>query len=151
MGDEDNRPFWQTKKLEEMDASEWESLCDGCGRCCLQKVHYVDTQEIYFTKVACRLLDCRTGRCRDYPNRKKEVPDCIQLEPKQVANYRFLPRTCAYRLLAEGKPLYLWHPLISGVPLNQAGNGVSVSGFAINEADDIDPENYLIEPPVPAE
>ena len=145
------KPYWQTKKLTEMTMSEWEALCDGCGRCCLNKVHYVDTKEIYFTRLACRLLDCKTGQCKDYANRKRFVPNCIELNPKKIKDYAFLPKTCAYRLLDEGQPLYSWHPLISGVPLYQLDVGVSVTGFALNESPELDPEDFLIEPPIDAE
>ena len=116
-------PFWRRKRLDQMTRAEWESLCDGCGRCCLNKLEEEDTGEIFFTDVVCRLFDAGTCRCSDYKNRQKKVPDCVKLTPEEVANYNWLPPTCAYRLLAEGKDLMWWHPLVSGDPdtVHQAG------------------------------
>jgi uncharacterized cysteine cluster protein YcgN (CxxCxxCC family) len=99
-----------------MSRAEWESLCDGCGKCCLHKLEDIDTGAIAFTKVACRMLDCSTGRCRDYANRKQHVPDCVRLTPTRVKKIDWLPKSCAYRLIDEGKDLYWWHPLVSGDP-----------------------------------
>src|SRR3954469_22029567 len=115
--------FWKTKSLEEMSDAEWESLCDGCGRCCLNKLEDIDTGEIAWTDVACRLLEGESCRCRNYPKRQKLVPDCVQLTPESVRNLSWLPPTCAYRLVAEGRELYWWHPLLSGDPstVHQAG------------------------------
>ncbi len=107
-------PFWKVKKLEEMSISEWESLCDGCGRCCLHKVEDDDTGDIYATSVACRLLDAETCRCRDYVHRKSIVPDCISLDIATIKTARWLPESCAYRLIYEGQDLQWWHPLVSG-------------------------------------
>ncbi|WP_034989151.1 YcgN family cysteine cluster protein [Bartonella senegalensis] len=107
-------PFWKVKKLEEISFSEWESLCDGCGRCCLNKVEDDDTGDIYATSVACRLLDGETCRCRDYAHRKLIVPDCISLNLETIKTACWLPESCAYRLIYEGKDLYWWHPLVSG-------------------------------------
>jgi len=129
----DQRPFWETKTLEEMTTAEWESLCDGCGRCCLHKLRHEDTNALSHTNVACRLLDVTTARCSDYANRKRRVPDCISLTPEEVRSVDWLPPTCAYRLVAEGKTLYSWHPLISGDPASVAKAGVSVAGRAISE------------------
>ncbi|MGE3147597.1 MAG: YcgN family cysteine cluster protein [Pseudorhodoplanes sp.] len=130
------QPFWQRKKLEEMTAAEWESLCDGCGRCCLNKLEEEETGHIYFTDVGCRLLDGESCRCSDYKNRNREVPDCVRLTPAKVRRLPWLPPTCAYRLLAEGHDLYWWHPLVSGDPDSVHAAGVSVRGrVAASEAD----------------
>ncbi|UNE53700.1 YcgN family cysteine cluster protein [Bartonella machadoae] len=107
-------PFWKVKKLEEFTISEWESLCDGCGRCCLHKVEDEDTGDIYTTSVACRLLDGETCRCRNYVHRKSIVSNCISLDVATVKTARWLPENCAYRLINEGKDLQWWHPLVSG-------------------------------------
>ncbi|WP_375606947.1 MULTISPECIES: YcgN family cysteine cluster protein [unclassified Bartonella] len=107
-------PFWKVKKLEEISISEWESLCDGCGRCCLHKVEDDDTGDLYATSIACRLLDGETCRCRDYAHRKSIVPDCISLDITTVKTACWLPESCAYRLIYEGKDLHWWHPLVSG-------------------------------------
>lgn len=107
-------PFWKAKSLEEMTPAEWESLCDGCGKCCLSKLEDDDTGEIYWTDVGCRLFDVKTCQCSNYANRFKHVKDCVQLNPKNVRTIRWLPTTCAYRLVAEGEDLFDWHHLISG-------------------------------------
>jgi uncharacterized cysteine cluster protein YcgN (CxxCxxCC family) len=108
--------FWETATLEDMTAAQWESLCDGCGKCCMSKLIDDDTDEIHFTTVACQLFDAGTCRCTDYQNRQEKIADCVQLTPQNVRTIPWLPVTCAYRLIAEGKPLYDWHPLISGDP-----------------------------------
>jgi uncharacterized cysteine cluster protein YcgN (CxxCxxCC family) len=133
--DMDDVPFWRRKRLEEMDAAEWESLCDGCARCCLNKLEDIDTGEISWTDVACRLLDGETCRCRDYGNRQGIVSDCVQLDPEAVRTLSWLPPTCAYRLVAEGRDLYWWHPLVSGDPETVHQAGVSVRGRTVSEAD----------------
>ncbi|WP_413154584.1 YcgN family cysteine cluster protein [Bartonella sp. cb54] len=107
-------PFWKVKKLEEVSIAEWESLCDGCGRCCLHKVEDDDTGKIYTTSVACRLLDGETCQCQNYAHRKATVPDCISLDIETIKTARWLPESCAYRLIYEGKDLQWWHPLVSG-------------------------------------
>lgn len=124
--------FWQRKSLEEMNTEEWESLCDGCGQCCLHKLEDEDTSEILYTRVACRFLqdDCS---CPIYYERQKHVPECLNLKPEHVAQFEWLPPTCAYRLIYEGKPLYDWHPLISGDKGSVAQAGYSVAGLAISE------------------
>jgi uncharacterized cysteine cluster protein YcgN (CxxCxxCC family) len=119
-------PFWKTKPLEEMSAAEWESLCDGCARCCLVKLEDEDTGEIAYTDVGCTLLDGQSCRCRDYPNRQAGVADCVRLTPEAVRTLPWLPPTCAYRLLAEGRDLYWWHPLVSGDPESVHAAGISV-------------------------
>ena len=126
-------PFWKTKSLEQMTREEWESLCDGCGKCCLHKLQYEDTGEIYYTEVACRLLDLGSCRCSNYAERQKHVPDCVALRPDKVMELNWLPSTCAYRLLANGKPLAWWHPLVSGDPDSVHAAGQSVRGRAIPE------------------
>jgi uncharacterized protein len=127
------KPFWQRKTLAELDPQEWESLCDGCGRCCLRKLEDEDTGEIAYTDVACRLLDGETCRCRDYPHRQERVADCIALSPRDLAPLAWMPSTCAYRLLDEGKPLPDWHPLVSGTPASVHAAGISVRGRCTSE------------------
>lgn len=126
----DTPPFWKTKTLAQMTDAEWESLCDGCGQCCLHKLEDMDTGDYYVTDLSCHLLDCSTGRCRDYANRKTLVPDCVQLTAKTVTKTRWLPETCAYRLLADGDDLPWWHPLVSGTPDTVREAGISVAGKA---------------------
>lgn len=111
-----DQPFWRRKALADMTRDEWESLCDGCGRCCLIKLEDADTGDIYFTDVTCRLLDQETCRCSAYSRRTTLVPDCVILDPANVHKLSWMPSTCAYRLLAEGKDLPVWHPLVSGDP-----------------------------------
>jgi len=127
------QPFWKTKPLEAMTRAEWESLCDGCGRCCLHKLRDDRSEALAFTEVACRLLDLDTCRCMDYRNRRTKVPDCVQLTPKRIAAIDWLPPSCAYRLVAEGHDLAWWHPLVSGRPETVHEAGVSVRGRAVPE------------------
>ena len=127
------RPFWETKALDEMSGPEWESLCDGCARCCLNKLEDWDTGEIAWTNIACRLLDGQSCRCKDYDNRQATVPDCIGLTPAQVDTITWLPPTCGYRLVQEGKPLHWWHPLVSGDPETVHQAGISARGRAHSE------------------
>jgi hypothetical protein len=127
------QPFWLRKKLEDMTQREWESLCDGCGRCCLNKYEDEDTQEIFYTDVACRLLNTDTCRCSNYNQRQKFVPECIVLTPQAMPQMNCLPPTCAYRLISEGKDLYPWHPLISGKPDSVHAAGISVRGRVVSE------------------
>ncbi len=137
-------PFWRLKTLAEMTRGEWESLCDGCARCCLDKLEDDDTSEISYTKVACRLLDLGTCRCTDYSNRTRFVPDCVVLTPRTVARLTWLPSTCAYRLISEGKDLAWWHPLVSGDPESVHRAGVSVRGRAVPEAVAGDLDDHIV-------
>lgn len=125
--------FWEDKTLAELDAGEWEALCDGCGRCCLLKLEDADSGEIAYTGIACRLLDIRRCRCRDYQHRQRRVPDCQGLNPVNVPVTDWLPDTCAYRLRAAGKPLPDWHPLISGDPDSVHAAGISVRDRVVSE------------------
>ena len=137
-------PFWRRKTLAEMTRGEWESLCDGCAKCCLDKLQDDDTGEISYTEVACRLLDLGTCRCTDYANRKRFVPDCVVLTARTVARLTWLPSTCAYRLISEGKDLAWWHPLVSGDPESVHRAGVSVRGRAVPEAVAGDLEDHIV-------
>lgn len=139
-------PFWQAIPLESMNKAQWESLCDGCGRCCLHKLECEDSGEVFYTDVACRNLNCSEGGCLDYPRRQELVPECLVLKFDDVKNFHWLPSTCAYRLLSEGKPLFDWHPLISKDPESVAQAGVSVRGRVVEErcVDDDDLEEHII-------
>ncbi len=130
-------PFWRTKTLAEMTPPEWESLCDGCGRCCLLKLQDEDSGEIFHTDVACRLLYLETCRCSRYKDRQKLVPDCVKIDSENVHGLNFMPSTCAYRLLSEGKELQWWHPLVSGRRDTVYKAGMSIRYRAISE-DEID-------------
>ena len=132
---ENTAPFWKTKTLRQMNEAEWESLCDGCGRCCLNKLEYEDSGEITFTNIRCFMLDPESCRCADYPNRQAHVPECIRLTIKEVETLTWLPPTCGYRLVKEGRDLYWWHPLLSGDPDTVHAAGISVRGRTVNEKD----------------
>lgn len=127
--------FWQTKTLATLTFEEWEALCDGCGKCCLHKIEEEDSGEVFFTNVACRLLDLDRCQCMDYGHRTKEVPDCLALTPERLSALYWLPESCAYRRVAEGRGLAWWHPLVSGDPDTVRLAGVSVCGRVIPEAD----------------
>ena len=134
-----------------MTAAEWESLCDGCGRCCLVKLEDAETGQIDDTDVACSLFDAESCRCRDYANRQARVPDCVKLTPETAMTLPWMPRTCAYRLLAEGRPLYWWHPLLSGDPESVHRAGISVRGRVVDEREvpDAELEDHVVFWPLP--
>ena len=143
-----DQPFWKRKPLHALDDEEWESLCDGCARCCLLKAEDEDTGEIHYTDVACRLLDLDACRCTNYRSRQRLVHDCVKLTPEKVPTIEWLPATCAYRLVAEGKDLYWWHPLISGDPDTVHSAGVSVRDRVLPEDDVGDPLSHLADWPM---
>lgn len=120
--------FWRTTPLAAMSSEQWESLCDGCGRCCLVKLEDEDTGQVAYTDVACRLFDTQGCRCADYENRSALVSDCVRLTPAALDELTWLPPTCAYRLVADGKDLPFWHPLVSGSPDSVVAAGISVHG-----------------------
>ncbi|WP_457675892.1 YcgN family cysteine cluster protein [Thiolapillus sp.] len=132
--------FWRHKSLREMTRDEWESLCDRCAKCCLHRLEDEDTREIYFTNVHCRLLDTATSSCSDYENRSTRVNDCVTITIDTLDDPYWLPSTCAYRLLAEGKPLPDWHPLVSGDPESvfRSGNGINGRTICEDDADRLD-------------
>jgi uncharacterized cysteine cluster protein YcgN (CxxCxxCC family) len=139
--------YWETVPLKKMSGAEWEALCDGCGKCCLNKIEYEDNGEVAFTRVACRLLDGDSCRCSNYATRHKYVPECVQLTPKKLEQIAYwLPSTCAYRLVHEGEPLPDWHPLISGDPESVHLADASVRGWTVpeTEVDEDDWEQYII-------
>jgi hypothetical protein len=139
--------FWKSKTLAQMTTEEWESLCDNCGQCCLNKLEDEDTGETFVTRVACDLLDLKTCRCSNYQERSSLVPDCINLKHHDFVEYYWLPDSCAYRLLNDGKDLPTWHPLITGDPNSVKLAGFTVGQYAINQADaDDDLEDYIIGP-----
>lgn len=138
--------FWVNKTLDHLSPDQWELLCDGCGRCCLQKLRNPTTGKVYYTSVACHLLDLETCRCSHYDMRHVLVPDCVELHAGNILKLRWLPKSCAYRLIAEGRPLPDWHPLVSGDPQSVHAAGMSVRHRAISEIlvrpDEI--ENYIL-------
>lgn len=125
--------FWQHKTLFDMSDEEWESLCDGCGKCCMHKLSDVEADELWYTNLACKLFDDDSCRCTDYANRQAIVDDCIKIEPGDAQALSWLPATCAYRLLAEGESLPDWHPLISGTPQSVIEAGHSMRGRSVPE------------------
>jgi uncharacterized protein len=140
--------YWETIPLAKMTAPEWEALCDGCGKCCLNKIEYEDTGEVEYTRVACRLLDGATCRCGNYAQRFTYVPECVRLNPKTLAKVAYwLPATCAYKLLHQGRPLPDWHPLVTGDAESVHRAGQSVRGITVSEVavDEDDWDNYLLE------
>ncbi|MDD5579398.1 MAG: YcgN family cysteine cluster protein [Methylobacter sp.] len=137
--------FWKTKKLHEMTTREWESLCDGCGKCCLHKLEDEDTGEIFFTSVVCNLIDLKTCRCTRYSERTRLVPECLDLKQHNFAEFNWLPATCAYRLLSDGEELPIWHPLVSGNAESVQEAGVSISSYAMKESEIDDLEDHIIE------
>lgn len=133
--------FWETKTLDQLSRSQWEALCDGCGRCCLNKFKKPKSGKVYYTWVSCFLLDVETCRCTGYEERHVLAPDCIELTPANVHRLRWLPSTCAYRLVAQKKPLPAWHPLLSGDSQSVHHARISVRGRAISETL-VPPEEY---------
>ncbi len=145
------REFWTRVPMAKMTEAEWEALCDGCGKCCLNKLEDADTGEVALTRVACRLLDDATCRCTQYDIRHQFVPDCIRLTPETIAKHMYwLPRTCAYRLVYEGRDLFDWHPLISGDSQTVHEAGVSVQDQTVSEFETPDDEweDHIIEEPL---
>ena len=136
----DQNAFWKNKPLRQMSPSEWEALCDGCGKCCLIKLIDDLTDDLHYTTVACKLLDCESCQCSDYENRKSLVEDCVILSPRLIEELHWMPSTCAYRLIYEGKDLYWWHPLISGNSNTVHEAGISVRGRVISEREVKDSE-----------
>ncbi|MEM8655951.1 MAG: YcgN family cysteine cluster protein [Pseudomonadota bacterium] len=142
--------FWEKKPIQKLTRKEWEALCDGCGKCCLNKLEDEDTGAVALTRVACRLLDDETCRCAHYETRHQFVPDCIVLKPSNIEEHLYwIPQTCAYRLVYEGKPLFDWHPLISGTAETVHAAGVSMRGQTYSEFDiaDEDWEEHIIDEP----
>ncbi|WP_170478388.1 YcgN family cysteine cluster protein [Ruegeria arenilitoris] len=142
--------FWERKPLQKMSPKEWEALCDGCGKCCLNKLEDEDTGEVALTCVACRLFDDETCRCTQYDIRHQFVPECIVMRPDNIDDHAYwLPQTCAYRLLWEGRPLYDWHPLLSGTPNSVHKAGISVQRRTVSEFETPTEEweDYIIEEP----
>ena len=139
--------FWEAP-LDTLTRREWEALCDGCGKCCLNKLEYEDTGEVAYTRIACRLFDGDTCQCRDYPNRKQHVPECVVLTPKTLPKIAYwMPATCAYKLLFQKKKLPAWHPLLTGDTDSTHKAGQSIRGLTLSEIDipEDDWEDYLIE------
>jgi uncharacterized cysteine cluster protein YcgN (CxxCxxCC family) len=137
--------FWKHKSLTELSPAEWEALCDGCAKCCLHRFEDQETREIQFTNVCCRYLDQATCRCTDYPNRSVNVPDCVSVTPEILKDPYWLPETCSYRLLAEGRDLPEWHPLVSGDPQTVILSGNSVGGRVISELEADNLEYHMID------
>lgn len=138
-----HRPFWETKTLRQMTVPEWESLCDGCGLCCLIRFEDEDSGEIIPTRVSCKLFDADLCRCSNYAERRKYVPDCIKLTPDNIDDLMWMPKSCAYRRLHEGKSLPDWHPLITGDPDSVHKAGISVKGQVINESSLENPDDAI--------
>lgn len=137
--------FWEYKKLSEMSIPEWESLCDNCGKCCLHKLEDEDSGEIFYTSVVCDLLDLDSCRCSRYQERCTLVPDCLDLKQHDFTQFNWLPTTCAYKLLAENKPLPAWHPLVSEDSDSVREAGVTVSSYAMKESEVETLEDHIIE------
>lgn len=143
--------FWEKKPLKDLSPKEWEALCDGCGKCCLNKLEDEETGRVELTCLACRLFDNETGYCAQYDTRHQFVPECIVLSPDNIDQHAYwMPRTCAYRLLWAGRPLYDWHPLISGDPETVHSADVSIRGKTTPEfeVDMEEWEEYIIEEPI---
>jgi uncharacterized cysteine cluster protein YcgN (CxxCxxCC family) len=139
------RPFWESVPMEKMSRAQWESLCDGCGKCCVHKLEDEETGAVLPTNVACRLLDRRSGQCSDYKRRHAFVPECVRLTPAKLDQLDWLPSSCAYRLIRDGHKLYDWHHLISGDRESVHRAGASVRGWTVSEDDVGDLEDHIIE------
>lgn len=139
------KPFWKTKTLEEMTQKEWESLCDGCGKCCLIKLEDAETKELFYTDVACHMLDAKTCQCKDYKNRRTLVDDCLQLEVDDVEEFKWLPKSCSYRRLHEGKDLPKWHYLISGDRNMVHEKKMSVKNRVVSETEVLEVVEHVVE------
>ncbi|MBM4208900.1 MAG: YcgN family cysteine cluster protein [Gammaproteobacteria bacterium] len=137
--------FWLKKSLSEMTDTEWEALCDGCGKCCLNKLEDDETGDIFYTSAACRMLDITSCRCSNYLERTRLVSGCIDVRQLNASEFSWLPSTCAYRVLAEGGELAAWHPLISGNVFSVVEAGVSVRSYAVSETQVDDLEDHIIE------
>lgn len=137
--------FWETKTLAELDRGQWEALCDGCGKCCIHKLEDEETGDLYPTNVACRMLDRRSGQCKDYRNRRAYVPDCVRLTVKNVYTTDWLPSTCAYRLRANGERLPDWHYLVCGDREAVHAAGESTRGWTVSEDDAGELEFHLVD------
>jgi uncharacterized protein len=137
-------PFWHEKTLVQMNTEEWESLCDGCARCCLEKLEDSVTLEISYTDIGCGLLDVNKCRCTNYAERKRFMPDCERLTPSNIGFLKWMPSTCAYKMLFEGKDLPDWHPLVTGDPDSVHKAGISVRGRAVDAKDAGDLEDHIV-------
>lgn len=127
--------FWKAKSLQQLSEAEWESLCDGCARCCMVKLQDEDTDEVVYTSIVCDLLDQQRCRCTRYPQRHELVADCVELSVEKIAEFHWLPKSCAYRTIAEGRDLAWWHPLVSGDAETVFTAGIAVRGKVMAEAD----------------
>lgn len=139
------QPFWKSRSLAELSPEEWESLCDGCGKCCLHKIEWADTREVEYTNVACRLLDAGTCRCTDYANRQARVTDCVVLNPEVIGSLHWMPTTCAYRLVSEGADLPPWHHLVCGDREAVHRAGIGVRGRTLPEDQAGDLEDHIVD------
>ncbi len=143
------KPFWETKTLEQMSPTEWESLCDGCGKCCLLRLEDDEDGTIYTTRVTCQLLDTDSCRCAGYAQRFQKVPGCLQMTPELARTTTWLPDTCGYVRVARGQALADWHPLVSGTPDSVHSAGASVRGTVVSERD-VDPDDielFIVDEP----
>ncbi len=138
------KPFWKTKSLHEMNKKEWESLCDGCGKCCLIKLEDSETKKLFYTDVACHLLNARTCQCKNYPKRKQLVEDCLQLASDDIEDFKWLPNSCAYRLVHECKDLPNWHHLISGDRNTVHKQKMSVQNRTVSETEVLEIVEHIV-------
>ncbi|PCJ48124.1 MAG: hypothetical protein COA74_09650 [Gammaproteobacteria bacterium] len=136
--------FWKTKSLQEMTSSEWESICDGCAKCCIFKFEEDDTGHILQTDVVCKLLDLDTCHCTKYEQRKTLVPDCITITPDNILQLKWMPASCSYRLLAQGDDLPAWHSLVTGNPKSMQLANKTVQGRVVSEIEVDDIEDRII-------